>query len=949
MTGQNQSVGSRLGAIALVLLTVAAIIFGVINFQQRLSFDVPEDGISWLDTERGVQAFYVAPSSPGERAGIKPGDVLLSIDGQPVYRAVQVVKRLWDLGIWSQARYQMTRQSRSFDTRLIVAAAPKPLSIENYLRVVGSLYLFIGIFIFARRWNAARAVHFYTFCLASFVLCSFHYTGKMNTFDWEVYWAKLGALLIAPALLVHFALVFPERSIVRRFSSRALVLACYLPPLALLIVHTFVATDLAGFVPTLPARVALDQLELGYLGAYFLLAAAIFLRSYWRAPSGVLRQQLKWVTGGTLSGILPFAGFYILPFSLGAVPRQWMNLSALSLALIPLCFAYAIVRYRLMDVDIIFRRGLVYTAATGAVVAAYVALVAVIGALFHTAWPSGLLGEIIAIVVAAFLFQPFRDWTQARLDRLFYRDRLNYRRTLIEFGRTLTSEVHVEPMLASVMDRLSQTLLVDRLAVFLDCSPGSGRYRLARSHGLRISDSVSESLNLSFLSPERPELARGYLFYDSSRIARERSESVRDALEHLDLNYFVPCRIHDRTVAILGLGKTVHGDFLTSEDVELVSTIAGYLAIALDNAHLYSSLEQKAQQIERLKDFSENIVESLNVGVLAVDFEGRIEFWNTQIERSIGVRRADAVGRAIGEILPADLAAEITARANEERVTSFYKFPLRDRSGRTLVANISIAPLAGKSGERRGRLILVDDITQRMQLEEQLLQTEKLTSLGLLAAGVAHEVNTPLAVISNYIQMLAKQLPANDPRHKLTDKIVKQTFRASEIVNNLLNFSRTGGAEFEEVNLNRVIGETLSLVAHPFRASHVQVIENLAGDLPGVLGSGNRLQQVFLNLFLNAKDAMPAGGMLEVRSSSVNGSVEIEISDTGIGIQRENLTRVFDPFFTTKATGRGTGLGLSVSYGIIKEHAGKIEVRSTPGKGTSFRLEFPAVRKAVHA
>jgi two-component system, NtrC family, sensor kinase len=949
MTGENQTIGSRLGAIALVLFTVAAITFGAINFQQRISFDVPDDGISWLDTEHGVQAFYVVPGSPADHAGIRSDDVLLSIEGQPVYRAVQVVKRLWNLGVWSQAHYQMTRQGRSFDARLVIAPAPKPVSIENYLRLVGLLYLFIGLFIFARRWNATRAVHFYIFCLASFVLCSFHYTGKMNAFDWEIYWAKLGALLVAPALLVHFALVFPERSVIRKLSHRTLLLACYLPPFVLVMIHTFVATDFAGFVPTLPARIALDQLELAYLGAYFLLAAAIFLRSYWQAPSGVLRQQLKWITGGTLAGILPFAGLYILPFALGVVPRQWMNLSALSLAVIPLCFAYAIVRYRLMDVDIIFKRGLAYTAATGAVFAVYIALVAIVGGLFHTAWPKGLLGGIIGIVIAAFLFQPFRDWTQARLDRFFYRDRLNYRRTLIEFGRTLTGEMHAEPLLASVMDRLSQTLLVDRIAVFLDSSSGAGQYRLARSHGLRIFDSASESLDLSFLSPERPGLSRGYLFYDASRAAREGSESIRRTLNRLGLNYFVPCRVHDRTVAILGLGKTVHGDFLTSEDVELVLTIAGYLAIALDNAHLYSSLEQKAQQIERLKDFSENIVESLNVGVLAVDFEGRIEFWNTQMEHSIGVGRADAVGRPIEEILPTDLAAEIAARADENRVSSLYKFPLRDRAGRTLVANISIAPLAGKSGERMGRLILVDDITQRMQLEEQLLQTEKLTSLGLLAAGVAHEVNTPLAVISNYIQMLAKQLPANDPRHKLTDKIVNQTFRASEIVNSLLNFSRTGGAEFEELNLNRIIGETLSLVAHPFRAAHVQVIENLSTDLPGVLGSGNRLQQVFLNLFLNAKDAMPAGGMLEVRSSSSNGSVEIEVSDTGIGIQRENLTRVFDPFFTTKAIGRGTGLGLSVSYGIIKEHAGKIEVRSTAGKGTSFRLEFPAVRKAVHA
>ncbi len=350
-----------------------------------------------------------------------------------------------------------------------------------------------------------------------------------------------------------------------------------------------------------------------------------------------------------------------------------------------------------------------------------------------------------------------------------------------------------------------------------------------------------------------------------------------------------------------------------------------------------------------MKDFSENIVESMNVGVLAVDFEGRIEFWNTQLEQSMGVRRVDAVGRTIEEILPADLAVEIAARSQEERVTNLYKFPLRNRDGRTLVVNVSIAPLAGKSEERLGRLILVDDITQRMQLEEQLVQTEKLTSLGLLAAGVAHEVNTPLAVISNYIQMLAKQLPSNDPRQKLTDKIVKQTFRASEIVNNLLNFSRTGGAAFKEVNLNQVIDETLTLVTHPFRAGNVQVIKNLEADLPGILGSSNRLQQVFLNLFLNAKDAMPSGGMLEVRTAAHNGTVEIEVADTGMGIQRENLARVFDPFFTTKATGRGTGLGLSVSYGIIKEHAGKIEVRSTPGKGTSFRLEFPAVRKAVHA
>ncbi|HEV2205243.1 MAG TPA: ATP-binding protein, partial [Candidatus Acidoferrales bacterium] len=447
-----------------------------------------------------------------------------------------------------------------------------------------------------------------------------------------------------------------------------------------------------------------------------------------------------------------------------------------------------------------------------------------------------------------------------------------------------------------------------------------------------------------------PALQNGCLFYESARTATKEPESVRQTLDRLKLNYFIPCRFHDRTVAILGLGKTVDGDFLSTEDLELLSTIAGYVAVAVENARLYASLEQKASQIERLKDFSESIIDSLKIGIVTVDLESHVESWNPPLEQLLDVTRNEAIGRKLYELLPGDLAAEIASRSVDGHVSSIYKFPLSARGGRRFVVNVSVAPLVGKDGARLGRLILLDDITQRVRLEEQILQTEKLTSLGLLAAGVAHEVNTPLAVISNYIQMLAKQIPGDDPRQKTIDRIVKQTFRASEIVNNLLNFSRTGGSEFQELNLNSVLEETLTLVQHPFRTARVNVLRNYGKDLPAVLGSTTRLQQVFLNLFMNARDAMPEGGMLEVRTGARNGSVEIEVTDTGMGIPLDHLNRIFDPFFTTKTSGRGTGLGLSVSYGIIKEHAGKVDVHSTPGKGTSFRLEFPVARKAaVHA
>src|SRR5258708_32205856 len=164
--------------------------------------------------------------------------------------------------------------------------------------------------------------------------------------------------------------------------------------------------------------------------------------------------------------------------------------------------------------------------------------------------------------------------------------------------------------------------------------------------------------------------------------------------------------------------------------------------------------------------------------------------------------------------------------------------------------------------------------------------------------------------------MLQKQTPEGHHRQSIIEKIVKQTSRASEIVNNLLNFSRTGAAELADIDVNRVVEETLSLVAHPLKTSQIHIVKQLSASLPPVRGSANKLQQVFLNLFLNARDAMPGGGMLEVRTAAHNGSVEIEVADTGAGLPREHIPRIFDPFFTTQAHGRGTALRLCVAYGI---------------------------------
>jgi len=547
------------------------------------------------------------------------------------------------------------------------------------------------------------------------------------------------------------------------------------------------------------------------------------------------------------------------------------------------------------------------------------------------------------------LFDPLRKWIQDRLDQFFYRTRYDYRRTLIEFGRELSTETDLDTMLTSVVDRLSRTLLVDRMAIFLSTSEApQQQFVLAKSFGT----AETSGLDLSFLSVQRPELKMGHLFFDNTHQVPREAPAAQQAISRLDLNYYIPCRSQHTTVSVLGLGKTVEGDFLTSEDVELLETLAGYIGIAIQNARLYASLEQKVAQYERLKDFNENIVESVNIGVLAVDLADRIESWNSQMEVMYALPRWQALTRPLGEVFPADFVEEFYRVRQNAGIHNLYKFRLATPTGETRIVNVAITPLVTKKFNVIGRLIIMDDTTERVELEAQLSQSDKLSSIGLLAAGVAHEVNTPLAVISSYAQMLSKQLHTDPQKNALLEKITRQTFRASEIVNNLLNFSRTSGTEFRDVDLNKVITDTLALLEHQFKTTKIRVQDELGERLPQIQGNTGRLQQVFLNLFLNAKDAMPNGGTLRIATSNGEG-VNVVISDSGTGIAQEYIQRIYDPFFTTKTSpregqSRGTGLGLSVTYGIIQEHAGKIRVESRPGEGTTFYLDFPMTRKAVN-
>ncbi len=927
--------GQIIGAL-FVILTVAAVLCAVVNFDQQAKFKLPDDGIVWSEREENghssVEAIYVSLNGPGYKAGIRKGDKLIRIADVRITKAIQVPQVLVAVGAWSRPDYALRRNSVDFQAKVLIAErAPSTAIYFQYL--VGGTYLIVGLFVWFRRSSAPKASHFFLLCLASFVLSTFHYTGKLNPFDKIIYWGNVTAGLLVPAMFLDFCLTFPDR--VRKGWQRGLIYA--IPAVFLFTVAGFAMGFIRTTLPLPEVRWLLDRLWLPLLAAGYLGGAGVLAFRYRRADDSMLRQQLKWLRNGAILGVLPFTLLYVIPYTLDVVPADLAYLAVLSLAFIPLTWAYAVFRYRLMDVDVIFQQGYVYT----------VAALCVLGVIYGLIFASGKTDDlspsaiVVLFLIATFVFHPIRNYLQEVLDRhVFYKDRYDYRLTLIEFARELSSETDLDKMIDAVGDRLTQTLSLAHTGFFL-ADEQTGEFRFYSNKGIRKSN-ISGQLDLRFLE-ETP--TRNYLFFESPR--RENL-----TLAALDYTYYLPCQVRGRTIAWIGVSRTDKDEFLTSDDLELLVALSGYVGIAIENARLYRSLERKVSEYERLKEFSENIVESINVGILAADLNDRVESWNTRMEDLTGVSREDAVGRPLRSLLPPELTAKLESVRGETGIHHLDKVRLATwtlvpagNNSREATLNIAVAPLVSRDSQQIGRLIIFDDITDRSELERRLVQADKLSSIGLLAAGVAHEVNTPLAVISSYAQMLAKQVNGDTQKSVMLEKIAKQTFRASEIVNSLLNFSRTAPTDIGDVDLGRVITEVLSLVEHQLQKSGIAVALDSDTHVPPIRGNSGKLQQVFLNLILNARDAMEGEGRLNIRIAADSGSANIIIADTGKGIAPEHLRRIFDPFFTTKGARKGTGLGLSITYGIVEEHGGTIEVDSRLGKGTTFTLTFPLARK----
>jgi two-component system, NtrC family, sensor kinase len=931
-----------------IVTALALLVMGIANIAERATSTDVEDGVLWVERSAGVVAAEVAPGSPAERAGLRPGDVLLAIDEVPVTErdavlAVQVESQPGD-------RHSYTLLRRGQRQAVEIAMAPLPSGaggLYYVLAAVGIFTLLVGAAVRTRRPFDQATLHFFWISVAFFGTFTFSFTGRFDRVDWFFYWADNIAIALVPPLFLHFTLVFPERPHSRGYTAKlAQWLQTIYLPAAVLIATRVMAILRAGVDPDYFVRLIgfIDALELTHLTAFLAAGLVVLVRALQRVRSVTSRRQLRWIVWGTAIGVLPFALGYTLPFALGARPSLPMELSAIPLAFIPLAFASAIVRYRLMDVEVILKRLLVYTAVLAAIAAIYLVILRSSGGLVLNGedqhrWLIAFLATIIVVLLA----KPVKDAVQSTIDRAFYRDRYDYRRALVAFARDLNGDLDLSRLGERLVSRVRDTFLVDRMALLI--AHESGGFELLRSVGvdaplprLSVSSGIGGRLESRHVVRLDDPLAAG-------RFTAEEVELWRDA----GMYYMVPCISNERVNAVVALGRRETGEPLTSEDLGLLSAVASQAAIAIENGRLYRQLQLKATELDRLRTFNENILESLDDGLMVIGLDDRVIRWNQALERVYGVARVEALGQPIDRLFdPPFLESLRAARTVSPQGTTLFRVPIKARrtdAGGPLLVNVTMVPLqavVGPGGEA-GTIVILEDITERAQLEEQLRISEKMASLGVLAAGVAHEVNTPLTGISSYTQMLLEQADPGDPRTQLLEKIEKQTFRAARIVNGLLNLSRPTAAEAAErepVNLNTVIGDVLSLLEHQLEKNSIKIRRELAAAPVLIDGYEFKLQQVFLNLLLNARDAMPSGGWLTIVTRVENGDAVAEVSDTGSGIPAEHLARIYDPFFTTKATGQGTGLGLAITYGIVREHEGDIHCESAAGQGTRFTLRF---------
>jgi len=382
--------------------------------------------------------------------------------------------------------------------------------------------------------------------------------------------------------------------------------------------------------------------------------------------------------------------------------------------------------------------------------------------------------------------------------------------------------------------------------------------------------------------------------------------------------------------------------------------VIGYEGLNIDQ----TQRKQMEIELQEAHDFLNKFIKSSPDAIMATDLQGNIFIWNKGAEETLGYSAEEVIGNMnIEKIYPEGVAKEVMKkmRSSEYGGTGkLHSYPIVyvRRDGEIIDGTLSAAIIYDAQGKEIGSVGIFVDIRERLKMErklretqEQLLQSEKLAAMGRLTSQIAHELNNPLYGIMNTLELLKTEVPPENKRRKILDMALSETVRLTELLRKMLSFSKPDEEEKQPVDINTILDEILLLMAKQLQENSIRISSSFSENLGKVYASKNQLRQVFLNMISNARDAMPDGGTITIKTMAKGDDIRIEISDTGVGIREENINKIFDAFFTTKDKIKGVGLGLSVCYGFIRDHGGDIKVSSKKGDGTTFTIIVPAYKE----
>ena len=906
---------SILANLAILALTTALVVGAFASFQRkRSSFE----RIDFTFTRRSgvIVVKSVDAESGAQQAGLRPGDEILLIGDTPSNEVEGLQKSLRRIGQSVPMVIQRGGQTLKLTYRVPELKIDYPYLILSF---IGFLYLAIGLFTLFRG-ERRESTLFYFITLLSFVVYVYTPAGDIDISYKILQLVEEFATILLPPLTLYFFLLFP-RPIVRK---NWLLAALWIPPalLALWDIDLLILNNRVPVASVLRSLEVIQRWEIAHFAIYFTLAVVALAYTY-RTAAAVGRKQIKWIYLGMVLGFLPFLLIYIIPwFVVGSVKPIFSTISILPLALIPLAFAVSILKYKLWDVEVVIKEILAYsvTFIFGMVAFSTVNLVLSHVIEERSALERNFLAFTSGLIIAGVLI-PVKGRIESVIDRMVYRESYRHRRAMVDFAQELATFRDVHELISMTRERMRAALDVEKMNLFTREGPSLVIYE--QETGLPRRVTIADFGTMP---------AEGPMILTEPRLP-EMSDLPWKLLR-AGYRYVLPLPNRGELQGLLILGTKRGEEPMSRDDLQLLESLSAPLALAIENSRLYGRLRRQLDEIRALKEYNENIIESSSSAIAVVARDGTVLTANRAFWDLVG---GEGLDESINALFPPyDELLRSNARTLE---TQFV-----NRQGVEKEVTLTSSPLHAADVEAGARVLVIGDITERVRLERELQDKERLASLGLLAAGVAHEVNTPLTGISSYAQLLLKDIPADDPKYHLLKKMEQQSFRASNLVNNLLDLIANRPRSYELVSVPELIQSTIALHEDLLKPKEISVHVDGVPET-SVRGNFHELQQVLTNVLLNARDAVRERGNIWIAAEEKGERVEIRIKDDGKGIPPDLLERIFEPLVTTKRGRGGTGLGLAITRRILHASDGEISVESTVGRGAQFTISLPrAVR-----